>query len=94
MRTDLTNENTFTVSRIGSAAEADKKINLALKISVIVYALEESRKATQRRPADARGDGLPPATGLSVALSAGRLSRLGNSASLFSASGSPPINEP
>ena len=67
MRTVLTNENTFTVSRIGSAVEADKKINLALKISVIVHALEASRKTAQRRPADVRGDGLHPASGLSMA---------------------------
>jgi hypothetical protein len=73
MITVLTNENAFTVSRIGPAVEADKKINLALKISVIVHALEASRQTAQRRPADVRGDGLHPASGLSMARLAGDL---------------------
>ena len=63
----LTNENTFSVSRVGSAVEADKKINLALQISFIVHALGASRKTAQRRPADVRGHGLYPASGLPMA---------------------------
>ena len=67
MRAVLTNENAFLVSRVGSAVEADKKINLALKISVIVHALGASRKTAQRRSADVRGDGLYPASGMPLA---------------------------
>lgn len=56
IKTVLTNENSFTVSRIGSALEADKKINLALQSFVIVDALGASRSTAQRRPADVRSD--------------------------------------
>jgi len=67
MKTVLTNENTFTVSHIGSALEADKKINLALKISVIVHASEAARPTAQRRSANVRGDGIYPTSGVSMA---------------------------
>ena len=73
MRMVLTNENTFTVSRIGSAVEADKKINLALQICVIVHALAAARQTAQRRPADVRGHGLYLASRLSMARSASDL---------------------
>jgi hypothetical protein len=72
----LTHENAFSVSRVGSALEADKKINLALKISVNVHVPEAPRKATQRRPPDVRGDDLYPAGGLPLARSASDLRTL------------------
>ena len=73
MRAVLTNENTISVSRVGSALEADKKINLALKISVIVCAAKASRATAQGRPFDVRGNGLHPASGMSLARPAGYL---------------------
>ena len=71
MKTVLTNENTFTVSHIGSALEADKKINLALKIPVIVHALEAPRTTAQGRPLNVRRDGLLATGRLSLARSTG-----------------------
>jgi len=70
MKLVLTNENGIAVPRVGSALEADKKINLALEISVIVHAPKASWTTAQRRPVDVRGDGLPPAGGMSLARSA------------------------
>ena len=70
MKSVLINENNFTVSRVGSALEADKKINLALKISVIVHGAKASWTTAQGRPVAVRGDGLPPAGGMSLARSA------------------------
>ena len=46
MKGVLTNENIFTVSRVGSALEADKKINLAPKISVWTFTLREASRTT------------------------------------------------
>jgi len=69
----LTNENLMSISCIGSALEADKNTNLALKISVIVYALETPLATTQRRPLDVRGDGLSFTSGLSLAQPVGHL---------------------
>src|ERR1700722_5170772 len=69
----LTDENNTAVSRIGSALGADKKINLAGRIYVIVHATKTTGASTQGRPADVRGDGLYPTGGLSVAGSAAHL---------------------
>ena len=73
MRPVLTNEKNCSVSRIGSALEADKKINLAIKISVNVEVAEASRATAQERSVDVRRDGLYPASGLSLARSASHL---------------------
>ena len=73
MRMVLTNENIFTVSRVGSALEAGKKINLALQISVNVHVAEASRTTAQGRPADVRGDGLHVAGRLPLARSSSHL---------------------
>jgi hypothetical protein len=73
MKGVLTNENIFTVSRVGSALEADKKINLALKISVNVHAAEASRTTAQGRPADVRGDGLHTAGRMPLARSSSHI---------------------
>jgi hypothetical protein len=73
MRAVLTNEKTLSVSPVGSALEADKKINLGIKISVNVEVAEASRAASQRRSVNGRSDGLYPASGLSLARSAGHL---------------------
>jgi len=70
MLTVLTNENNCSVSRVGSALGADKKINLAGRIFVIVCAAKAARSSAQRRPADVRSDGLYPASGLPLAGSA------------------------
>src|SRR6266700_568457 len=73
MITVLTNENDIAVSRIGSALEADKKINLAGWIFVIVHVAKAMWSSPQGRPADVRGDALYPACGLSLAGFAGHL---------------------
>ena len=71
MKMVLTNENYFTVSHIGSALEADKKINLALKNYVNVHALAASWSTAKRRPINVRGHGLRSAGGLPLARFAG-----------------------
>ncbi len=62
-----------SVSGVGSAVEADKKINLGFTPGVNVHGLATTGAATQRRPADVRGDGLYPAGRLPVARLAGYL---------------------
>src|SRR5580698_4701720 len=73
MRSVLTNEKTLPVSPVGSALEADKKINLAVKISVNVEVAEASRATAQGRSVNARSDHLYPASGLSLARPSGHL---------------------
>lgn len=67
MKSVLTNEKTLPVSPVGSALEADKKINLAIKISVNVEVAEASRATTEGRPVNDRRDHLYSASGLSLA---------------------------
>src|SRR5580698_1946615 len=73
MKVVLTHENAFSFPRVGAALEADKKINLALKVCVIVSAPEASWATTQRRPLDVRSHDLHPSGGVSLARSAGHL---------------------
>lgn len=73
MNTVLTNENTFTVSPVGSALEADKKINLAIKISVNVHVEETSWTTAQGRSVDGRSHDLYFASRMSLARPAGHL---------------------
>jgi len=63
----LTNEKICSVSAAGSALEADKKINLAIKISVNVHVAETPWATTQGRSINGRGNGLYPESGLSLA---------------------------
>jgi len=60
-------ENILAVSFVGSALGADKKINLASWICVIVCAPTAARSSTQRRPVDVRSYALHLAYGYSVA---------------------------
>ena len=60
-------ENILAVSFVGSALGADKKINLASWIHVIVCAPPAARSSTQRRSVDVRSDALHLACGYSVA---------------------------
>src|ERR1700678_510134 len=69
------NENILTVSFVGSALGADKKINLASRIFFIVIGdtPAAARPSTQGRPADVRSYGLHLAHGQSLARLAGSL---------------------
>ena len=60
-------ENILAVSGVGSALGADKKINLASWIYVIVCAPTAARSSTQRRSVDVRSHALHLAYGYSVA---------------------------
>jgi len=73
MRAVLTNEKICSVSAAGSALEADKKINLAIKISVNVHVAEATRATAQGPSINGRGNGLYPASGLSLARLASHL---------------------
>jgi hypothetical protein len=73
MKAVLTNEKNCSVCVAGSALETDKKINLAIKISVNVEVVEASRSTAQGRSVNGRGNGLYPASGLSLARPAGHL---------------------
>ena len=76
MRAVLTNEKIFSVCAAGSALEADKKINLAIKISVNVHVAEASRATAQGPSINGRGNSLYPASGLSLARPTGNLRTL------------------
>ncbi len=49
MKVVLNYEDTFSVSRVGPALEADKEINLAFQISVIARVAEAAWATAQRR---------------------------------------------
>ena len=76
MNAVLANEKNSSVSCVGSALEADKKINLGCGILVIVHAEKAAWSSTQRRSSDVRGDGLYPASRLPLAGSAGHFRAL------------------
>ena len=67
MKVILAHDHYSTVSRIGSALGADKKINLGCQIPVNVHAAEAAWTAAQRRSADGRGYDLYSADWLSLA---------------------------
>jgi transposase len=60
-------ENILAVSFVGSALGADKKVNLAVGIYVIVDAAKTAWSSAQGRPVNVRGDGFHLAHGYSLA---------------------------